>query len=318
MRRLKYSLLLLLLLFWGSLFAEPLTRTKVALGTFVSISADERYSKEIEAAFGIIEDVEASLSSYDKNSPIYKLNQRKKADINRYTFEALELSKKYYKESGGYFNIGVGSITKDLYRFGEDERVPHAKELQAADLSFEALSFNKKEATLKKNIKIDLGGMGKGFAVDKVTEYFKSNGITNAVIAASGDIRCIGSCKVKIQNPHAKTFLVDFETLKNDTGVSTSGNYNRYVNTTEHNHLIDPKLKKSAQNFVSVTLVSQIPNSDLDAYATAISVMPKKKAYSFLKRLPVAYILLETEGKLQVSDNLKHFVKNIKFSKNYL
>jgi len=142
---LKYNLFFLLLLFWGSLFAEPLTRTKVALGTFVSISADERYFKEIETAFGIINDVEASLSSYDKNSPIYKLNQSKKADINHYTFEALELSKKYYKESEGYFNISVGSITKDLYRFGEDEKVPHAKELQGADVSFEALVFNKKK-----------------------------------------------------------------------------------------------------------------------------------------------------------------------------
>jgi len=155
--------------------------------------------------------------------------------------------------------------------------------------------------------------MGKGFAVDKVAEYFKSKGITKAVIAASGDIRCIGSCQIKIQNPHAETFLIDFETLKNDTGVSTSGNYNRYVGTTKHNHLIDPKLKKSAQNFISVTLVSQMPSSDLDAYATAVSVMPKEKAYSFLERLPVAYILLETEGKLQVSENLNRFVKNIKF-----
>jgi len=290
-----------------------LTRTKVGMGTFINISADEKYADFVEAGFHIMKDVELSLSSYNQNAQIFKLNKNKKTSINNYTYEALALSGKYYEQTDGYFDIAIGSITKDLYRFGEKERIPTKKDLENANINFKGLSFNAHEASIEKNIKLDLGGMGKGFGVDKVADYFKSNNISKAIISASGDIRCIGTCHIDIQNPHkSESFLASFDTSKNEMGISTSGNYNRYVKSTKNNHLIDPKLKKSAQNFISITLISSIPSSDLDAYATALSVMPKEKAYSLLHVKPIAYIILQSDKKLVISKNIDEFVKNLK------
>ncbi|MBU1928147.1 FAD:protein FMN transferase, partial [bacterium] len=96
MRRLISRLFYIFLLVLSSASAETLTRTKVALGTFVSISADAKYSNAIEEAFVIINNVELALSSYNKNSPIYKLNQQKEAQLHPFTYEALLLSQKYY------------------------------------------------------------------------------------------------------------------------------------------------------------------------------------------------------------------------------
>ncbi|MBU1658802.1 FAD:protein FMN transferase [bacterium] len=281
------------------------------MGTFISISLDEKDIHSIEEGFGIFNDVELSLSSYNPNAQIYQLNKNKTTKINRYTYEALQLCEKYYKQSDGYFDITIGSITKDLYRFGEDEKVPHAKELQDAYLNFKAIHFNKKEASIGKNISLDFGGMGKGFGVDKVSAYLKHKEVKQAIISASGDIRCLGRCKIDVQNPLGEGILLSFETLGKEMGISTSGNYNRYVKSTKHNHLINPKSKISQDKFLSITLISSLPSSDLDAYATAASVMPSQKAYAFLESMDLGYIVMQSDGALKLSANISFYTKNL-------
>ena len=303
--------LYLLLAFSLLASAETTSRTKVLMGTFVTISTDAKDKKYIEDGFKIISEVETSISSYDKQSPIYRLNRDKKSQINAITFEALSLSREYYEKSDGYFDSTIGSITKDLYRFGEDERVASSRELKNAVVNFNGLSFDKSEARLKKGVKVDLGGMGKGFGVDKVSDYFRKKGLRRVTIAASGDIRCLEVCHIDVQNPFREGILAAFETLKTDMGISTSGNYNRYVKSTKNNHLINPKTKASQDKFISITLISSMSNSDLDAYATAASVMPTKKAYEFLETFDLAYIILQSDMKLKVSQNIFKFTKNL-------
>ncbi len=291
--------------------AQVLSRTKVQMGTYVTISADANYSKEIEKGFDIFSVLNTSLSSYDKNAKVFLLNKNKKVQPDNHLYDALVLCKKYYQQSDGYFDITVGSVTKDLYRFAEDEQLPSPKKLQRAKVGFDAISFDRDEVFLPKGMKLDFGGMGKGFGVDKVAKYFKESNITTAIIAASGDIRCLGICTIEVQNPFAEIPLATFETTQPESSISTSGNYNRYVDSPKHNHLIDPNSKHSQKNFVSITLISTLPNSDLDAYATAASVMPLQKAYEFLEKIDLAYIILQNDNTLRVSDNLANYTKNL-------
>lgn len=299
-----------------TLDAKMLTRTKVQMGTFVSISLDEKNQHYFKEAFHIIDDVERSLSSFNHQSPLYKLNQNGYTKITLYLYEALQLSQKYYAKTDSYFDIAIGRITKDAYRFGLNERVPSDKQLRESNVSLNALLFNRYEARRKGNIKIDLGGMGKGYAVSKVAEYFKAHHISEAKIAASGDIRCLSSCKIAVNNPFSDNVLASFSTRYGDMGVSTSGNYEHYVKIKKNNHLINPKTKHSQQNFISITLISRVPSSDLDAYTTAVSVMPMKKAYEFLNSLPVGYIVLQSNRDLIVSKNINNYVKNMMLLKS--
>ncbi len=309
----KNALFLLTILAF-SLEAQMSSRTQIIMGTYISISLKEEKKKIIEDAFKIFKKIDESVSSYNEKSQIFKLNKYKHSLVNDITYEALVLSQKYYKQSDAYFDITIGTITKDLYHFGEEERVPTHKELRNAYLNFNSLVFSKKSASIDKNIKLDLGGMAKGFAVDKVSEYFKSKGIKKAIIAASGDIRCLGICNINVQNPFGEGVLASFRSKKNETGVSTSGNYNRYVGSVKNNHLINPKQKISQDKFVSITLISDISSSDLDAYATASSVMPAQKAFKFLDNFDLAYIILKRDGELCVSKNISKFTKNLVFN----
>ena len=314
MRLLISKFLALLFISVPFLGAEMFSRTKVALGTFVTISLPLKDKHFIEDGFSIIHAVELSLSSYNSQAKIYQLNENKYIDLDAYTYEALMLSRKYFRKSDGYFNIAIGSVTKDLYKFGEEEKTPSNDILMQSNVNYRSLYFSKKEAFLREGIKVDLGGMGKGYAVDKVTEYFESKGMKKAVIAASGDIRCLDTCKIEVENPFSQDSLATFTTQLPNMGISTSGNYNRYVQSTKHNHLINPKLKKSQINFVSVTLVSKLSNSDLDAYATAASVMPLDKAYVFLNGLNLGYIVMESDKTVKISENLNAFTKNLVFN----
>ena len=308
---LKSLFLIVILAF--SLHASMVSRTKVGMGTFITISVGEEYKNHLENSFKIMSDVEASLSSYNPSSKIYQLNKNKEIDLDFFTYEALKFSTKYYRQTDKHFDITVGSITKDLYHFGEEERVPKESELQKAKVSFTGLYISKTKAFIDEGVKVDLGGMGKGYGVDKVIEYLKSQGIDKAIVSASGDIRCLGECVIKVQNPFGERYLASFEMESGEVGVSTSGNYNRYVKTKENNHLINPKVKKPQQNFISITLISKLPSADLDAYATAVSVMPVKLAYSFLAKQELAYIIMQNDGELRVSENISEFVKNLVF-----
>lgn len=305
----------MLLLFVNLVLAEDelLNRTEILMGTFITISTQKEHEQQLQNAFTIISDVETSLSSYSTSALVYRLNHEKKVHLDANLYEALQLSKKYYQKTSGYFDITIGSITKQLYKFGEEEQLPNKQDLQNANVNFKGLSFDTQEAYLDENITLDLGGMGKGFGVDKVADYFRNNLIQKAIISISGDIRCIGRCQMNIQNPYSDTYLASFETLKDDTAISTSGNYRRYVQSKKNNHLINPKLKRPAQNFISVTLISSMKSSDIDAYATAVSVMPKNRAYAFLDSMPIAYIILQSDQKLVVSKNINSFITNLFF-----
>ncbi|ABB44466.1 ApbE-like lipoprotein [Sulfurimonas denitrificans DSM 1251] len=303
-------------MFW-LLEAKTTSRTQVIMSTFITIKTDKKNEKYIEDGFEIMKSVDMSLSSYNKDAKVFLLNKNLHVSLDAYLYEALSLCKYYYKVSYGYFDITVGSITKDLYRFGEDERVASASELKSAKIDFNALKFNEKEAFIEDGMKVDLGGMGKGFGVQKVADYLKKMQVDDAIISASGDIRCLSTCKIEVQNPFdEESRLLSFETLKSDMGISTSGNYNRYILSKENNHLIDPKAKKPQMLFASITLISSLSSASLDAYATAASVMPTNKAYEFLDTLDVAYIIVQSDKEIVISKNIASYVKNLSnFSK---
>ncbi|MBE0498861.1 MAG: FAD:protein FMN transferase [Campylobacterales bacterium] len=278
-------------------------RTQVMMGTYASISLPKEQTALSNSLFARLKEVELSLSSYDPSAEIYRLNRDHEVSISRDTYEALRLCSRYYKETQGYFDITVGSITRGLFHFGEAERVPHANELKKAAVNFKGLHFNEEWAWSDEGIVVDLGGMGKGFGVDKAAELLRAQGVKKGIVALSGDIFCLHACEMAVQDPFSENILASFMMAQHNTAISTSGNYRRFVKSREYNHLINPKTHSSQQEFASITLLSaHLGNSDLDAYATAASVMPKEKALRFLDGLrKVGYLILTNDKKVYIN-----------------
>jgi len=214
--------------------------------------------------------------------------------------ESIELSKSYYHDSNGYFDITIGSISKKLYHFGEEKTYSPSKQaLQNAHLDINGIYLNDQNIQTDENIIIDLGGMGKGYGVDKVSRYLKEQNITDGIIAVSGDIRCLNTCEIYLQSPYSEQTFAKVKSKHHDLSISTSGTYRRYATTKSEHHLINPKTASQGREFVSVSLFTTANNAKIDAYATALSVMPKDKAFSFLKNhKDIGFVIVDNEGKI--------------------
>ena len=310
MLALQKKILYILSLFTILFATTPLqTRTQALMGTFVHISLEEKHNREISQSFNLIRQIEYSLSSYDSEALVYRLNHTHQVPYDAYLAEAIEKSKQYYQDTHGYFDITIGSISKDLYHFGEENStIPSEEALKHVKLDIEDIEINATTIRTEENITVDLGGMGKGYAVDKVAEFLAEQNISKGIVALSGDIRCLDVCTFGLQSPFSEQTFASLKSKIPQLSISTSGIYRRYVKDTSHHHLIDPKTAKQGKSFVSVSLFIHANNTKIDAYATAISVMPKEKALAFLKAHDeVGFVLVESDGKIMYG-NLEKFV----------
>lgn len=292
-----------------SLFSqEMLTRTQVHMGTFVHITLASQYNRQISEAFIYTARLNHSLSSYENNL-VYKLNATHKVSYDATLAQAIKLSQVYYKNTNGYFDITIGSISKDLYHFGEDNAtIPSVEALQKAKIEMHDIHITRDFIQTKKGITIDLGGMGKGYAVDRVVMFLEEQNISKGVVAFSGDIRCLNICEVELQSPFSEQTFAALQAKNPHLSISTSGTYRRYVQNQKHHHLIDPKTAKQGKAFVSVSLLANANNAKIDAYATALSVMSKEQALAFLKKHEkIGFVLVENTGNI-LYGNLSKFV----------
>lgn len=290
-------------------------RAQVHMGTLISVRLDdENLSDKVFDLFG---DLDQRLSTYKSDSEISRLNRNGDVHVSAVTHEVLERSVEMNRLTHGAFDVTIGSLSHGAYHFGAKERLPTSAEIHHA-LTFvggDHLKIDHDGIHVTPGTIIDLGGIGKGFAVDKSVELLLQHGVTKAVIAASGDIGCLGECEVKITDPfHPNGFIATVTSSLARFAISTSGNYERYIRNKEHNHLLDPKTGKSEQRFASVTLMGEGDNTALDALSTAVAVMDEKKGIALLQSMPdIHYYLVHNDGRVVQSKNLKNW-KRVSFS----
>ena len=303
-----FTLLIFPLAIWASDALQM--RTQVLMGTFVDISLAKPHQDKTSEVFNAIRILEKTLSSYDKNALLYQLNQKHTIAYNSTLAEIIDTAKKYHKDTHGYFDITIGSISKNLYHFGEDNNtIPSKNALNSAILNINGIKINRTHIHTNSNITVDLGGIAKGYTVDKVSDYLKEQNISQGIIALSGDIRCLNICELEIQSPYSEQTFARLSTKRSNTSISTSGTYRRYVKTKEHHHLINPKTARQGKAFHSISLFTQANNTKIDAYATALSVMPKEKALVFLKQhKELGFIVVTAQGKIY-HGNLEQYLK---------
>ncbi len=289
----------LLLLSLASTLLLSSQRTQMHMGTLISVTCEEENG--IDAVFDEFAKLDNLLSTYKETSEISTLNRNNILIPSHQTREILQRSLEMNTVSRGAFDITIGSLTHSAYRFGYDnEHLPTSNELTKDARFVGTKNITLHDTTIKttKGSIIDLGGIGKGYAVDKSIELLEKQGVKKAIIAASGDIGCLGACEISIQDPFRPDGAI--ATIKSNLprfAISTSGNYERYIKTKANNHLISPKTHKPQQWFASVTLIDSSDNTRLDALATAVSVMKEKEAIKMLEELKIGYILIRNDGK---------------------
>ncbi|WP_457640105.1 FAD:protein FMN transferase [Persephonella sp.] len=296
----------LLLTFWTVQSAE---RMKYIMGVPVYISSDS--PELIEKAFRQFKKVDSYFSPYKKDSVLCRLNREKNITADSFFLQLLKLSVKLYRETEGYFDVSVGNLS---LRYGSS--YDNCFTVNSSSTGIENVVVEGSVVKLKNGISLDFGGIGKGFAVDLASDIFVQEG-KEAVVRAGGDIRCTGSCFIAVENPLSSGFFATFWTKENNTGVSTSGIYRRFIKSWKNNHLKNPHTGKSG-NTVLVSVFGREKNAVLDAYATAVSVMPVEKAVSFLNEKKLGFFMILPEGCF-VSGRYNHlYVEKLKVSPEFV
>ena len=287
---------ILFLLFYAvSLFG--IERMTMLMGTYATVEAPT--FQQTQKAFEIIKEIESSLSTFKKDSLVYRLNEKKCVKPDRYLYDIIQKSLFINEITQGYFNVAIGRITKDIYRFGEKQSLPKGS---LKDVSVDlTISLSSDKVCIPKNIKLDFGGIAKGYAVDEVAAYFRKLHLERALIALGGDVRCFGRCHVAVESPYTKgSIAVIYNDKDKELAVSTSGIYRRYVKSKKNNHIINPYTKKPQSKIVSLTLFGKRPNYFYDAMATAIVAMGFDEGLRYLKKTGLAFILVTSDRHIYI------------------
>ena len=286
------------------------------MGTFahiVAVAADTKTANVcIEAGFDQLRRVDDVMSDYKSDSQVSMVNRdafAKAVVVDDDLFEVLSIATEYSKESNGAFDITVGPIVQ-FWREAEDTgRMPTEAELAQArsKVGFEKLILDARSKTVRfevEGMRLDLGGIAKGYAIDLAVEAMQKAGAVGGLVDVGGDVRCFGqpsddkeSWLVGLQDPSVEGQLLLVLKLR-DMSVATSGGYRRYalIDGKKYSHIINPAAGSAVDELVSVSIVARTATA-ADTLATAVSVMGQEKGLALVDSLAETEAILVPAGK---------------------
>lgn len=290
------------------------------MGTLSKVEFEFNDSKQadilIEKVVAEMHRIDRLMSPYKSDSELSKLNQQASQHpviISNELFELLEKSDYYSRLTQGAFDISFSSVGY-LYDFRKHLR-PDDLQIKALtpQINYQGIRLNKANKSVKfssDKIKIDLGGIAKGHAVDRCIEILQKHGVKNAFINAGGDSRVIGKKNdrlwyIGIRHPRDEGKLIVNLPLE-QVAISTSGDYERFFieDGIRYHHIIDPKTGDSVRNSQSVTILANT-STIADALSTSIFVLGSEKGLELVNKLPnVSAIIINESGKMLYSDDL--------------
>jgi thiamine biosynthesis lipoprotein len=295
--------------------------THPAMGTLFTIELyggdRTEAGKAAEAAFRRVDELEDIMSDYRADSELMRLCDQpfgKPVPVSADLFAVVEQAQKASALSGGAFDITVGPYVR-LWRFARKRKVlPTPAELAAAApaVGFRKLRLDGSARTITlvvPNMRLDLGGIAKGYAADQALLMLKGRGFNRALVAASGDI-AIGDpppgqpgWKVGIARIDARADETASTVLLHNCGISTSGDTEQHIEIggVRYSHVIDPATGLGLTNRLQASVIA--PSATLtDRLDNTLCILGIKRGLALADRLPrtAAMILNKRDGETQV------------------
>jgi len=280
----------------------------------------------LEGARRAVENVEGWADCYDPEAELYRLNLSAGGGpvrVSKGLAEVLEVALRVAGKSGGAFDPTVLPLLEAYGFNGEKWRVPGNEEIAKIlpRVDYRRIELAGDSVEIPESFALDLGGVAKGYAVDRALRAMEDAGAEAGLVNIGGDIAAFGERSgggpwtIGVQHPRAPGELFAVLELENGA-VATSGDYERYfvVDGVRYHHILDPKTGRPARGLVSVTVTA--PSCVLaDAYATAVFVLGPEKGTRLLEADDdlEGLLIFEDEGGLgyTVTDGLRAKLKLI-------
>jgi FAD:protein FMN transferase len=253
------------------------------MGTEFTVAAYGRDPKllaeTVEEVFEEIDRIDEQMSNYKAESDLSQINREaasRAVQVEPSLFGLIQKSVQYSEDTGGAFDITVGPLMKAWGFFRGEGRVPSATELHAvlAHVGYQHVKLDPSARTIHfdvPGIELDLGGIAKGYAVDRAVGILQQNGITAALVSSGmSSIYALGAppneegWKIILRDPFDSTVAADAVYLKNFS-MSTSGNYNKFftLGGKTYSHIMNPHTGMPVENMLATTVfVAKATDSD--------------------------------------------------------
>ncbi len=260
----------------------------------------------VNEAFDEVDRIDRLMSHYKSDSQLSLINReaaQRPVKVDQELFDFIAECLRYSRESDGAFDVTVGPLMNVWGFFRGEGRMPTEAELADASskIGYQHIILDDKAKTIKfdrPGVELDLGGIAKGYAVDRVVSLLKQRGVERAFVNACGStIYGLGSppkssgWEVKIQDPIdpqkiAATFL-----LKNHA-LSVSGSYEKFfeIDGVRYSHIMDPRTGRPVQNVLSVAVVT-ISGTAGDALDNVFYVQGVEKTRKTLKKFRATEVI---------------------------
>jgi len=297
------------------------------MGTLVTITSVARTEVVAQAAatagFAEIRRLEEILSTWIPTSELSRVNASAgvtPVHVSPETQTVVQRAMQVAEMTGGGFNIAIGPAVEAWNVIGS-QRIPTESELNTLRplVDLQAVHLDLREQTIyldKAGMRIDVGGIGKGYAADQAAEALRKAGAVAGVVALSGDIKTFGRLPdgkmfpVGIQHPREDGSVLVWIDLQ-DEAISTAGDYERFFERdgVRYHHILDPRTLQPAHSCQSVTVIAR-EGVWADGLDTGIFVMGAELGMRLVEALPdVEAIIVDAEGHLLVSSGLKQRIR---------
>ena len=250
-------------------------------------------------------------------------------EVNKDIIDLLLFSKEMYEKTNGQINIAMGSVLSIWHDYRdagindpETAKLPPMEDLQAASayMNINQIIIDEEASTVylpDEHMSIDVGSIGKGYAVQKLAEYAKEIGMERVLLSVGGNVCAVGkkldgsNWRIGIQNPDMKSEEAYVEKVDiSDKCVVTSGNYQRYyvVDGVRYCHIIDGDTLMPADHFASVSILAN-DSGMADALSTAVFNMPYEEGLAFVNELDgVEAMWIMNDGTLHYTDGFAQYI----------
>jgi thiamine biosynthesis lipoprotein len=299
------------------------THLRVAIWT-----ADEpRGADAIAHVFREFDRLEALLSNWKNDSDVTRLNNSAgvaPVKVSQDTIAVLRIAREVSEITRGKFDVTFGALA-DIWRFDHDQdNVVPARDLieaRLARIDYRAVEVDAAASTAfitRPGVRVHLGGIGKGYAVDRAVALLKDRGFADFLIQAGGDLYVAGTDGGKpwtlgIADPRGAH--EPFATVRMSDGTfSTSGDYERAFvkDGKRYHHIIDPDFGEPAPGCRSVTLVSNKAVM-ADAIAKGVFILGPPEGMALIETLPdIEGVIVTADNEVLISSGLKGRVQLLK------
>ena len=287
------------------------SRTVFAMDTVITIEAESE--EIIDKIIKSTNKIDKALSFHNQESDLSKLNFNRSIKTTPVLTNCIKIAYDYSLKTQGAFNLALGQITS-LYDF-ENKQAPteeYTKPLLATT-NLDNIIFNSESIVLTNATAIDLGGIAKGYALEKAIKILKEENQKHAYLNFGGSIYYLSDSlkSVGIKKPFSDNEIAAELLIKN-LSVTTAGNYERCFTKDGklYHHIIDSKTGLPVNNKVSsVTVVSPSAIKG-DVYSTALFVMGKEKGIEFANKNNIAAVFILEDGSIHLTNKLTYNKEN--------